>query len=122
MRGLVLMFLLTICRIADSQVIVNGININELTEKYVKVIGVNRIEKSRLIFDHAVIDYGQKLSVDAIQKIKDADGNLQSFKSITEATIFMTRNGWDFVKAYSESNDDDHLLRPVRHYLFKKKK
>jgi len=109
------LFLFLLTGKAFSQVFVEDVNINELDIKYVQLLGVNTS-----IFGVKIkvyVDYGQKVKLLKGSKIKDADGNVMKFNSMTDALNFMYKNGWEYVN-YTEV----YLNGKLRYvYLLQKK-
>ncbi len=117
--------MISVCSTAKSQIFVNRVNINQLDSvRFIELVGWNNsysdsYKRNSLRFSRAVIDYGQKFIFNEVQVIQDAKGNVKTFRSWMDAVNFMTSNGWDFVQAYSASNN---WLRStsvtLHHYVF----
>ena len=83
-----------------SQVYVEDVNINELDIKYIQLVGVNTSMFGVKI--KVYVDYGQKVKFMKSSKIKDAEGKIKKFNSMTDALNFMYKNGWKYVN-YTEA-------------------
>ena len=97
---------------ANSQVIVDDVNINDLDIKYVELVGRNKIGFGKI---KVIVDYGQPLKIFTSQAIRAADGTKAAFNSMIDALNFMEANGWEFVSNYvvpgPEENEVRYILR-----------
>lgn len=100
---------------AQSQVTVNGTDINELDIQYVEMVGRSKVFSLTKI--KIFIDYGQDFSWKQ-QTIKTADGTNAAFNSIVDGLNFMEANGWEYVNNYYLKDDNGQLTYK---YLLKKK-
>ena len=85
---------------AFSQVVVDGVNINNLEEvQMVRMIAQGRFLSSKVsIF----IDYGQSVGVGSRQRmevINPRDDKRVRFNSVMHAVNFLIANGWEYVEA-----------------------
>ncbi|RDC63760.1 hypothetical protein [Adhaeribacter pallidiroseus] len=98
---------------------VDGITLKDLDVEYVEIVGKDKVLSNQQTIG---LDYGQVKSTSSLNpyrdtKIKDANGNEIKFKYMIEALNFMTKNGFEFVPAYTSVEED----RSIYHYLLKKK-
>ena len=82
---------------AQSQVVVDGTNINGMDIQYIEMVG--RAKALSLTKIKIFIDYGQDFSWKQ-QTIKTADGKNAAFNSIVDALNFLDANGWEYVNNY----------------------
>jgi hypothetical protein len=97
----------------QSQVIVDGVDVNDLDIQYVDLVGRARFLSLTKI--KVFVDYGQDFSWRQ-QTIEDASGERTSFNSMTDALNFMYKNGWEFVSNYHIDNDGELTY----HYILKR--
>jgi hypothetical protein len=86
----------------NAQVIVDGVDINDLDLQYVELVGQTRFISLTKI--KVFVDYGQDFSWRQ-QTIEDESGERSSFNSMVDALNFMYSNGWEFVSNYHIDND-----------------
>lgn len=98
---------------ANSQVTVDGVDINKTDIKYCELVAKSALFSMKVV---VVIDYGQDFSWKA-QTIKGNDGKDMKFNSVIAALNFMYKNGWDYANNFVVSDKDGS----VYHYLLKKK-
>ena len=94
---------------ANSQVIVDEVNINELDIKYVELVGRNKIGFGKI---KVIVDYGQPFSFKS-QAIRGAAGEKAAFNSMIDALNFMEANGWVFVSNYVVSSSEENEIRYI---------
>ena len=82
---------------AQSQVVVDGTNVNDMDIEYIEMVG--RAKALSLTKIKIFIDYGQDFSFKQ-QTIKTADGKNAGFNSIVDALNFLDANGWEYVNNY----------------------
>lgn len=99
---------------AQSQVMVDGTNINDLDVKYIELIG--RAKLLSLTKIKIYVDYGQDFSWKA-QTIKNTDGTNTAFNSMVDALNFMDANGWEYVNNYLVNSNEELTYK----YLLRKK-
>jgi hypothetical protein len=99
---------------ANSQVIVNDVNINELDVKYVELVGRSKINPTKI---KVIVDYGQPFSFKS-QAVRGAAGEKAAFNSMIDALNFMDANGWDFVSNYVIMSNGEVTTR----YILQKRK
>lgn len=97
---------------ANSQVIVDDVNINDLDIKYVELVGRAKINPTKI---KVIVDYGQPFSFKS-QAIRGAAGEKAAFNSMIDALNFMEANGWEFVSNYVINNAGEITTR----YILKK--
>ena len=100
---------------AQSQVTVDGTNINDLDIQYIEMVGQSKILSLTKI--KIVIDYGQDFSWKT-QAVKSADGKNAAFNSIVDALNFLDANGWEYVNNYVIQASSGELTYK---YLLRKK-
>ncbi|MBD3635759.1 MAG: hypothetical protein HUJ25_00335 [Crocinitomicaceae bacterium] len=100
---------------ANSQVMVNDVNINELDVKYIELVGQRAFGWGKI---KVTIDYGQEMKLFKPPVIKSADGTNAKFNSMIGALNFMEANGWELVEVMvfpgrtaDEDNEVRYLLR-----------
>lgn len=85
---------------AFSQVVVDGVNINNLEEvNMIRMIAQERFLSNRVTI---FIDYGQSVQGGARQRmevINPRDGKRIRFNSVMHATNYLIDNGWEYVEA-----------------------
>lgn len=85
---------------AFSQVVVDGVNINNLEQvSMVRMIAQERFLSSRVTI---FIDYGQSVQGGSRQRmevINPQDGKRMRFNSVMHAVNFLIANGWEYVEA-----------------------
>ncbi|SER27095.1 hypothetical protein [Neolewinella agarilytica] len=85
---------------AFSQVVVDGVNINNLEQvSMVRMIAQERFLSSRVTI---FIDYGQSVQGGSRQRmevINPQDGKRMKFNSVMHAVNFLISNGWEYVEA-----------------------
>lgn len=86
----------------NTQVIVDGVDINDMDLHYVELVGQTRFINLTKI--KVFVDYGQDFSWRQ-QTIEDRGGERSSFNSMVDALNFMYENGWEFVSNYHIDND-----------------
>ncbi len=111
------LFLVAFSFIGKAQVIVEGVNVNELDIKYIELVGTAKVLNPFKM--KVFVDYGQDFSWKQ-QTIKDAAGKNAAFNSMIDALNFMDANGWVFVSNYVVSGSDGSLT--YRYILQKKDK
>jgi len=107
--------LLFVASVGFAQTI-DDIPLKDLKADYIKIIGFNRIQYTKLVID---FDYGQKDRVIDTKRVVVRDENEKpiQFQSMIDALNFMTRNGYDFVQAYALQIGE----QAVMHYLLRKR-
>jgi len=99
-----------------SQVIVEGVNINELEDVvYCQVIATGKLFTKKVKIN---IDYGQESKFFGKQNssVKDAEGKDIKFNSVFAAVNYLGTNGWKFVHAYPVTIGNVN----VYHYTFER--
>lgn len=85
---------------AFSQVVVDGVNINNLEEvRMVRMIAQERFLSSKVTI---FIDYGQSVaggSRTRMEVINPRDGDRMKFNSVMHAVNFLIANGWTYTEA-----------------------
>lgn len=102
---------------ANSQVIVNDVDVNQMDVKYVELVGQRAFGFGKV---KVIVDYGQEMKLFQSQKIKSADGTNAKFNSMVDALNFMDANGWELVQAMvfpGRSADEQNEVR----YLLQKR-
>lgn len=82
---------------------------------YCQIVGTQKFLSLKCTI---AIDYGQERKFGEDNRVRDENGNVQSFNSMIDALNYMGDQGWDFVQAYVISMGNQN----VYHYLLKKKK
>lgn len=85
---------------AFSQVVVDGVNINNLEQvSMIRMIAQERFLSSRVTI---FIDYGQSVQGGSRQRMEvnnPQDGNRMKFNSVMHAVNFLIANGWTYQEA-----------------------
>jgi len=95
---------------------VNDVPIKSLDVDYVEIVG-QYFHRNKISIE---LDYGQETKLRSTNdtRLKDENGKSLTFDSMIGALNFMSKNGYDFVQAYSVGPDSAR----VHHYLLRKKK
>jgi hypothetical protein len=102
MKKLLFAFILAIAATttASAQVVVNGVNINNLEEvSMIRMIAQERFLSSKVTI---FIDYGQSVrggSRRTMEVINPQDGERIRFNSVMHAVNYLIDNGWRYVEA-----------------------
>lgn len=113
MKKLILLIGIIISLNSYSQVLINGININDEDITYCQIVGKSNLLATKVkIF----IDYGQKFSWTVRQIVKTPQGEVMKFNSMIDALNFMQTNGWTYINNYVIRGSGG----TVYHYLLKK--
>lgn len=108
--------------IAAAQVVVDGVNINELEEvKICQVVASGRMFSNKVVI---TIDYGQQIRWASTKgsQVKDKDGKLKVFNSVIAVLNHMENNGWAYIDAQVVTIPGGMGgNQNVYHYLFRKK-
>lgn len=97
---------------------INDVPLKDADIDYVEIVGFVKPLSTKL---NVVIDFGQENKVWKPNKesvLKDETGKNLVFNSMIDALNFMSKNGFEFVSAYSVTINNSN----VYHYLLKKKK
>ncbi len=107
--------IVTVSIISANAQTVNDIPIKDIDVEYVQIVGTAKLLSNKLTIN---IDFGQEnklFSSDRDTRIKDVNGKNMVFNSMIDALNFMTRNGYEFVQAYTvvvaNQNVYTYLLR-----------
>ncbi len=101
--------------LVQAQVVVEGVNINELPEvKVCEVVGSKMITGRYRAF----VDYGQKVShFGKGGKIRDRKrAKPKDFKSMGDIINYMENNGWTYI----DSDRNFHNGQQIHHYRFRR--
>ena len=102
MKKLIFAFMLAIAATttASAQVVVNGVNINNLEEvSMIRMIAQERFLSSKVTI---FIDYGQSVkggSRRTMEVINPQDGERIRFNSVMHAVNYLIDNGWKYVES-----------------------
>ncbi len=114
--GLVTSFLLV--NQAQSQVIVDGVNINEKQEvKVVQLVAYGNLFSRKVTI---TIDYGQhiKWGTNRGSIVTDKRGDIRAFNSNIDAINYLENNGWELIDVNSTGNSNS---TPITSYFFRRK-
>lgn len=100
---------------AQSQVEVDGTNINDLDIQYIEMVGQSKVLSLTKI--KIFIDFGQDFSFKQ-QTVRTADGKNAAFNSIVDALNFLDANGWEYVNNYIIQDNSGAITYK---YLLRKK-
>ncbi|MEM7574662.1 MAG: hypothetical protein AAF433_17285 [Bacteroidota bacterium] len=117
----VLLGLVFVSQAAYSQVVVNGVNINNLEE----VTMVRLIVQERFLSNQVVVfvDYGQGVQGAprrAREVINPSDGRRIRFNSTMHAVNFMIDNGWEYMESMVLPTDGNATSSGDIQYLFRR--
>lgn len=105
----------------QAQVIVEGVNINELDDvTIIRMASAGQaFSKKRII----IIDYGQELKWGDRQgsMIKDRRGDIQKFNSEIAAVNWLENNGWEFMETSTLISGSTASTSSFNYYYFRKK-
>jgi len=115
MKKYITLFALLFSMSLSGQVLVDGVNINDLPEiEYCQVLISGKMFSRKLVVN---IDYGQEKFGNKNSKVENASGKQRKFNTPMDVLNFMAYNKWDYVDAFSAIVGGDL----VYHYLIKKK-
>ena len=121
MKGIILIAMLILgTSLANAQVVVEGININERKDiEYIQMVAYGKGFSKKVTI---VIDYGQQQAwwTTKDQAVDDPEtGKRKVFFSVIDALNFLHRQGWEYVnhEVYSE---ESRGMENVSHFLFRK--
>ncbi|RYZ22461.1 MAG: hypothetical protein EOP49_46540 [Sphingobacteriales bacterium] len=118
MKSLFIAALLSLASFGLKAQTVNDLPIKDIDVDYVQIVGTSRMLSNKLTIE---IDFGQEnkfFSSDKDTRVKDSTGKNMIFNSMIDALNFMTRNGYEFVQAYTVTVSNQN----VYHYLLRKKR
>jgi hypothetical protein len=81
---------------------------------YCEIVGQAKFMSTKL---NIVVDFGEKLSIWADNRMKDENGKPITFNTMIDALNFMGKRGWQFSQAYAISYGNSGS---VYHYLMMK--
>lgn len=116
MKNIILGLFLFLGFIAQAQVTVASININDIEDvNYIRVQVSPRLLLNRI---DVAVDYGQERgSFFGRQEVKDKEGKIIKFRSTAHVINFMDKNGWDYVNEEVIWIENGYY---ISYYLFKK--
>lgn len=97
---------------------VNDIPIKDIDVEYVQIVGTSKLLSNKLSIE---IDFGQRTKFFSSGKetiVKDEEGKALIFNSMIDALNFMSKNGFEFVNAYTITVSNQN----VYHYLLRNRK
>ncbi|GAB4255785.1 MAG: hypothetical protein Kow0027_22630 [Saprospiraceae bacterium] len=100
--------------VAQSQVVVDGVNINELDIEFCEIVAESNFWGTKAKIK---IDYGQPGGSFGFDKVTDKDGKPLKVNTTVGALNYMFKNGWDFVTSYTIG---DASKGYVYHFLLRK--
>lgn len=94
---------------------VNDQPLSEIDVDYVQIVGTSKLLSQKLTIE---IDFGQenRLFKSRDTQLKDETGKNLVFNSMIDALNFMSRNGYEFIDAYTLTQGNNN----VYHYLLKR--
>ncbi|MFZ2898788.1 MAG: hypothetical protein WA004_09215 [Saprospiraceae bacterium] len=102
--------LITAAGLSQAQVMVNGVNINDLGIHYIEIYGANGIG------GNVRINYGQRNTNIWINFDPLTDPEGQPFRNTISALNYLHKNGWELVLPASQWGDEE-----VNTYLLRKR-
>jgi hypothetical protein len=96
---------------------VNDIPIKNIDVDYVQIVGTSKLMSNKVTIE---IDFGQENKYWSARdtQVKDENGKLVVFNSMIDALNFLSKNGYEFIDAYTITISNQN----VYHYMLKKKK
>jgi hypothetical protein len=96
---------------------VNDIPIKDIDVDYIQIVGTSKLMSNKVTIE---IDFGQENKYWSAKdtQVKDENGKLVVFNSMIDALNFLSKNGYEFVDAYTITISNQN----VYHYMLKKKK
>ena len=96
---------------------VNDVPIKDIDVEYLQIVGTAKFFSTKVIIQ---IDFGQRTKFFKMGNtiVKDEYGKPVEFNSMIDALNFMTKNGFEFVTAYTITIDKQN----VYHYLMRNRK
>ena len=117
-----LLFFLTTTIFVHAQLVVDGVNVNDLKDvKLVQVVGYGKLFSNKV---KIVVDYGQEIKWLKIKGtfVTDKNGAKKIFNSMIDAMNHLENNGWEYLDAYAVSIDAGMGGNStVYHYTFKRR-
>lgn len=100
----------------SGQVIVDGININEVEDiRVCQVLAIGKFLSEKVTI---LISYGQPIRYGGEgSAVTYPDGSVKTFNSVMHAINYMEKNGWEFIDALVIGTDNQR----VYHYYFRKR-
>lgn len=105
-----------------AQVVVEGININELENvQLCQVVARGKLFSNKVTI---TIDYGQEIkwASEKGSQVLEKEGRRKKFNSVIAALNYMENNGWSYLDANVISIDTGLGTQNVYHYYFRKNK
>ena len=102
---------------SQAQVIVDGVNINELEEvQVVQLVALGNLFSRKILI---TIDYGQfiKWGSNRGSVVTDRKGDIKKFNSNMDAINYLENNGWTLIDVNSTGNPNS---TPVTSYFFRR--
>jgi hypothetical protein len=95
---------------------VNDIPLKTIDVDYIQIVGTSKLLSNKVSIE---IDFGQenKYWVNKDTQVKDENGKLMIFNSMIDALNFMSKNGYEFVNAYTITISNQNIY----HYILRKK-
>ena len=102
------------CAAQSSQLIIDGVDVNEMDIRFIEIIGSEDVFSQRVVVS---VYYGQPMGWGDNQQIKGADGRNMKFNGMIDALNFLYKKGWDFISAHVDTTSYPH----INHYILKRK-
>jgi len=101
---------------SQSGVTVNDVPIEQIDVEYILIVETAKVFSNKITIE---IDFGQKNKYWSAKdtQVKDENGKLVNFNSMIDALNFMSKNGYEFVDAYSVNIGQQN----VYHWMMRKK-
>ena len=114
MKKLVLSFALLIACLTMQAQSVDDVPFSEIDTEYVQLVGVSKLFSNKVVIS---IDYGQERKMSTDTRVKDENGKVLDFNSMIDALNFMSKQGYEFVNAYTITAGNQN----VYNYIMRKK-
>lgn len=84
--------------------------------EYCELVGRQKFLSTKVVVS---VDYGEARGFFKDTRVRDeVSGKVQSFNSMIDALNYLGENGWEFVQAYTLTNQEQNIYR----WLLKKRK
>jgi hypothetical protein len=95
---------------------INNVTIRDIDIEFIQIVESKNLTTGDTFVD---IDLGKQNRLFSTVIVKDANGKRINFESPIDALNFMTKNGYEFVQAYTNAYRGELLFS---YYLLRKKK
>ena len=114
MKNLLIYTIFLFFGISSFSQTINNTPISEIDAEYIQIKGISAFNSFKI---KVMIDFGQEMKYYTNGEIKGKDGKKVKFNSMIGALNFMSKNGYNFIQAYSMSVGNNE----VYYHIMKKK-